>query len=46
MPAGRPDPLTLPLPGGSVSGKQTINTTNPMVYPNCSYDITLTKNGA
>jgi hypothetical protein len=36
---------TITLHGGSVSGKQTIDTTNPMVYPNCSYDITLTKNG-
>jgi hypothetical protein len=33
------------LHAGSVSGMETIDTTNPMAYPKCPYDITLTKSG-
>jgi hypothetical protein len=36
---------TIMLHGGSVSGKETIDTTNPTAFPHCSYDITLTESG-
>jgi hypothetical protein len=34
---------TLTLQAGSVSGKESIITTDPMLFPHCDYDITITK---